>query len=126
MKQTRLVKILAAVFAMTLGTAVAQQTRTFDSSTVSDTGTITAYAPGSDYIAFLSDMDTAPERYYLTKNTTILDPGGRVVTWSAIRPDMPAIVYHEKQGDRVIVRKILLRRPGTAYERTTTTTTKQP
>jgi hypothetical protein len=126
MKQTRLVKMLAVAFGMTLGTAVAQQTTTFDSNTVSDTGTITAYAPGSDYIAFQADMDKTPERFYLTKNTTILDPGGRVVTWSALGPNLPAIVYHEREGNRLVVRKILLRRPGTVYERKTTTSTDEP
>jgi hypothetical protein len=126
MKQTRLLKMLAVAFAMTLGTAVAQQTKTFDSNTVSDRGTITAYAPGSDYIAFQRDMDKTPERYYLTKNTTILDPGGRVVTWSALHSDLPATVYHEREGNRLVVRKILLRKPGTVYERKTITSPKEP
>jgi hypothetical protein len=142
MKQIRLVKILAAVFAVTVGTAVAQQTttttssvdpvtgtKTTESSTVTSQGTIVNYAPSSDYITFRSTTETAPIRYYYDKTTTILDPEGRTVTWSAVRPDEPATVYYVRDGDRMIVRKIILSKPGTVYERketTTTTTTTKP
>jgi hypothetical protein len=142
MKQIRLVKILAAVFAVTVGTAVAQQTtttttsvdpvtgtKTTESSTVTSQGTIVNYAPSSDYITFRSTTETAPIRYYYDKTTTILDPEGRTVTWSAVRPDEPATVYYVRDGDRMIVRKIFLCKPGTVYEKketTTTTTTTKP
>jgi hypothetical protein len=142
MKQIRLVKILAAVLAVTVGTAVAQQTtttttsvdpvtgtKTTESSTVTSQGTIVNYAPSSDYITFRSTTETAPIRYYYDKTTTILDPEGRTVTWSAVRPDEPATVYYVRDGDRMIVRKIILSKPGTVYEKketTTTTTTTKP
>jgi hypothetical protein len=61
------------------------------------------------------------------KTTTILDPEGHVVTWSAVRPDLPATVYYVRQGDRMIVQKIVLTKPATIYEkRETTTTTTRP
>ena len=142
MKQMRLVKMWAAVLAVTVGTAVAQDrtittttanpvtgTTTTESSTVSSQGTITTYAPGTDYITFQTQTDAAPIRYYYDKSTTILDPEGRTVTWSAIRPEEPATVYYVRNGDRMIVRKIILSRPGTVYEKretTTTTTTTRP
>jgi hypothetical protein len=142
MKQMRLLKILLAAFALTLSTAVAQQTTTTttttnpltgttttESSTVTSQGTILGYTPASDYITFRTTTDTAPSRYYYTKATTILDPEGRVVTWSAIRPDLPATVYYVQEGGRMLVRKIVLSRPGTVYEKketTTTTTTERP
>jgi len=67
-------------------------------------------------------------RYYYNKSTTILDPEGRTVTWSAIRPDLPATFYYVKDGDRMIVRKIVLTKPAATYEKkeSTTTTTTQP
>jgi hypothetical protein len=34
--------------------------------------------------------DAEPVKYYYTKSTTIVDPTGRTVEWSAVRPDMPA------------------------------------
>jgi len=140
MKQTRLVKMLAAgaAFAVALGMAFAQETTTTTTtnpvtgatteSTTTSTGTITTYTPGSDYVTFRSTTDTAPVRYYYTKSTTILDPEGRTVTWSAIRPDLPATFYYVKEGDRMIVRKIVLTQPAATYEKkeSTTTTTTQP
>ena len=141
MKQTRLVKILAggAACAAALGIALAQETTTTtttrdaatgttttESATTTSTGTITAYTPDSDYMMFRSSTATAPVRYYYTKDTTILDPEGHTVAWSAIRPDMPATVYYTNVGDRVVVRKVVLSQPTTVYkkEETTTTTTK--
>jgi hypothetical protein len=141
MKQTRLVKILAAGVACgtALGIALAQETTTTttttnpvtgttttESATTTSTGTIAAYTPDSDYIMFRASTATAPVRYYYTKDTTILDPEGHTVTWSAIRPDMPATVYYTNVGDRVVVRKVVLSQPTTVYEKkeTTTTTTK--
>ena len=140
MKETRLVKMLAAgaVFAVALGMAFAQETTTTTTtnpatgatteSTTTSTGTITTYTPSSDYITFRSTTDTAPVRYYYNKSTTILDPEGRTVTWSAIRPDLPATFYYVKEGDRMIVRKIVLTQPAATYEKkeSTTTTTTQP
>jgi hypothetical protein len=142
MKQTRLVKILAAgaAGAVALSTVWAQEsttttssstnpvtgTTTTASSTTTSAGTITAYSPGSDYITFRSTTDTAPVKYYYTKNTTILDPEGRTVEWSAIRPDLPATVYYVKEGDRVVARKIVLSQPVIQKKETTTTTTTQP
>jgi hypothetical protein len=132
MKQTRLVKILVAGVACVgaLGIALAQETTTTttttESATTTSTGTITAYTPDSDYIMFRSSAAAAPVRYYYTKDTTILDPEGHTVAWSAIRPDLPATVYYTNVGDRVVVRKVVLSQPPTIYEKkeTTTTTTK--
>ncbi len=143
MKQMTLVKILLAAFTVTLTTAVAQQTTTTttttnpvtgttttESSTVTSQGTILGYAPAADYITFRTTTDAAPIRYYYTKETTILDPEGRAATWSAVRPESPATVYYVRDGDRFLVRKIVLSRPGTVYEKkettTTTTTTERP
>src|SRR6266704_4081433 len=140
MKQTRLVKILAAgvACAAAFGIALAQETTTTttttdpvtgttttESATTTSTGTIVTYAPDSDYITFRTAPDAAPVRYYYTTDTTILDPEGHSVAWSAIRPDIPATVYYTTVGDRVIVRKIVLAQPATIYkkEETTTTTT---
>ena len=138
MKQTRLVKILAggAACAAAFGIALAQETTTTtttrdpvtattttESATTTSTGTIAAYTPDSDYIMFRTSTAAAPVRYYYTKDTTILDPEGHTVAWSAIRPDMPATVYYTNVGDRVVVRKVVLSQPATVYEKKETTTT---
>ena len=140
MKETRLVKMLVvgAACAAALSLALAQETTTSTttnaatgttttSSTTTSTGTITAYTPDSDYITFRTTTDTAPVRYYYSKDTTILDPEGNTVTWSAVRPDLPATVYYVREGDRMIARKIVLSKPTVIEKKeTTTTTTSKP
>jgi hypothetical protein len=141
MKQTRLLKIFGVVFGLGLMTALAQQTTTStttvnpatgttttESTTTTATGTITTYTPGTDYVTFRAGTTGAPVRYYYTKDTTILDPEGHVVTWSAVRPDLPATFYYVREGDRMLVRKIVLSKPTVIEkkETTTTTTTERP
>ena len=137
MKETTLAKILAVACGLGLVTAVAQTSTTVttkdaatgtavtETSTTTSTGTISTYTPGTDYITFRSSTDTAPVRYYYTKETTVLDPEGRVVTWSAVRPDLPATVYYVREADRMLVRKIVLSKPTVVEKETTTTTTTQ-
>src|SRR5437763_2184055 len=138
MKQTRLVKILAAgvACAAAFGIDLAQETTTTTttdpvtgtttSATTTTTGTIAAYTPDSDYFTFRTSPDVSPVRYYYTKETTILDSEGHTMAWYAIRPDIPATVYYTNEGDRVVVRKVILSQPPAVYEtkETTTTTTK--
>src|SRR5213595_1647376 len=140
MKQTRLVKILTTgvLCAAALGSALAQEstttttvdpvTGTTTTATTSTAGTIVNYTTDSDYIMFRTAPEAAPVRYYYTPETTILDPEGHTVTWSAVRPDMPATVYYTNVGDRVVVRKVVLSQPAAVikHEETTTTTTTNP
>src|SRR5262245_22379769 len=143
MKQIRLTKILAAslLCAASLGVAFAQTTTTTTSTdpvtgttttqqtTTSAAGSIVTYTPDSDYFMFRTASGAAPVRYYYTKDTTVVDPAGRIVTLSAIRPDMPATVYYSTVGDRVVVRKVVLAAepaPVIRHEETTTTTTTRP
>jgi len=136
MKETTLAKILAAACGLGLATALAQTSTTVtttkdaaagdeitETSTTSNTGTITTYTPGTDYITFRTSVEPTPVRYYYSKNTTIVDPEGHVVTWSAVRPDLPATVYYVREGNRMIVRKIVLNKPVLIQKETTTTTT---
>ena len=90
MKQTRLVKILAAgaACAAAFGLALAQDTSTTtttegstgvsttSTSTINGSGTITSYTPGSDYIMFRTEASAEPVKYYYSKNTTVVDREG--------------------------------------------------
>ncbi len=103
------------------GTTTTQQT------TTSAAGNIVTYTPESDYFTFRTAPDVAPVRYYYTKETSVVDPEGRVVSWSAVRPDLPATIYYTNVGDRVVVRKVVLAKPVVVkHEETTTTTTTRP
>ena len=144
MKQNRLTTLLAAgaVSAIALTTAFAQtsstttttkstdpatavtsSSSTTSTSTVDGSGMITTYTPGSDYISLRTETSSAPVKYYYTKSTTIVDPEGKTVEWSMLKPDMPVKYTYVKDGDRMVVSKITLQKPVSYYEKTTTTTT---
>jgi hypothetical protein len=140
MKQNRLTTLLAAgaVSAIALTTAFAQtsatttttnpavtssSSTTVSTSTVDGSGTITTYTPGSDYISFRTETSSAPVKYYYTKTTTIVDPEGKTVEWSMLKPDMPVKYTYIKDGDRMVISKITLTKPVSYYEKETTTTT---
>ncbi|MEP6603736.1 MAG: hypothetical protein ABJB69_07310 [Spartobacteria bacterium] len=145
MKHTRLMKLLAAsaAGAVALSTAFAQtestttttsagaageSESTTSTSTMNGSGTITTYTPGSDYISFKTETSTAPVKYYYTKKTVLMDPEGKTVEWSALKPDMPVTYTYVKEGDRMVVSKVTLAKPVSYYEKkeTTTTTTTKP
>ena len=138
MKQNTSTKLLAAgaACALALGTALAQETSTTvtsggstavsattSTSSMDGTGIITAYTPSSDYITFRTETAAEPVRYYVTKETTVVDPTGAPVELSMLRPDMPVHYSYVKQGDRMIVTKVTLEKPVSYYKKETTTTT---
>jgi hypothetical protein len=96
---------------------------TTTTNNLNGTGVITAYTPGSDYITFRSETSAEPVRYYYTKRTTVVDPEGRAVEWSALRPDMPVRYTYVREGDRMVISKVTLEKPLSYYEKETTTTT---
>jgi len=128
--------------ATAVATALAQQTTTTtttadpvtgttttQATTTNSAGTIVTYTPDSDHFMFRTAPNVAPVRYYYTRDTAIVDPEGHTVSWSAIRPDMPATIYYTNVGDRVVVRKVVLSQPHAVIkheETTTTTTTTKP
>jgi hypothetical protein len=135
MKQTRLVKILAAAaacvaaFSLALAqdtsttTTTAGSTEASSTSTLNGSGTITTYTPGSDYIMFRTEASAEPVKYYYSKNTTVVDPEGKTVEWSALRPDMPVTYTYTRDGDRMVITKMTLTKPLSYYEKKETTTT---
>jgi hypothetical protein len=138
MKQTTLVKLLAggAACAVALSTAFAQESSTTtttagstgvsattSTSSLNGSGTITTYTPGSDVITFRSETSAEPVKYYYTKSTTIVDPEGKTVEWSVLKPDMPVTYTYVKEGDRMVITKVTLTKPLSYYKKETTTTT---
>lgn len=98
-------------------------TEVTETSTTSASGTITTYTPGSDSLMLRAGTTGAPVRYYYTNDTHVFDPEGHPVSWSVVRPDIPATVYYVREGDRMIVRKVVLTKPAVVEKETTTTTT---
>ena len=136
MKDNRLIKLLATgaagilavstVFAQTESTTTTTDGRgnsVTTTRTVDGTGVVSAYTPGQDYVTFRSETDTAPVRYYYTKRTTLVDPEGRTVEWSALRPEMPVRYTYVNEGGRMVVSKVTVLKPVSVIEKETTTTT---
>ena len=139
MKQNTFTKILAVgvAGAFALGTAFAQDSSTTvtttagatgvststSTSTMDGTGTITAFTPSSDFITFRTQTSTEPVKYYFSKQTTVVDPEGKTVEMSMLRPDMPVRYTYTKDGDRMIITKVTLEKPISYYKKETTTTT---
>ena len=136
MKHTKLVKMLAAgaagavalstvAFAQesstTVSTTAGGGVSTTSTSTSNGTGMITTYTP--DSIMVRSETSQEPVKYYYTKSTTVVDPEGHSVAWTAIRPDMPVTYTYVKEGDRMVVSKVTLQKPLSFYEKKETTTT---
>lgn len=111
----------------TVTTDAAGVTRsTTTTTTLNGSGVVTAYTPGSDYITFRGEADAAPVKYYYTKATHLVDPEGRTVEWSTLRPDMPVNYTYVREGDRMIITKVTLQKPVVVEKTTTTTTTTRP
>ncbi len=106
----------------TTGTGVASSSSTTTTTTTSP-GVITAFTPGSEFITFRTETSKEPVKYYYSKTTTVVDPTGATVAIDQLRPDMPATVYYAKEGDRMVVSKIVLTKPIATYEKKETTTT---
>jgi hypothetical protein len=138
MKDNTLAKIFAisAAGAITVSAALAQTTTTVTTDAgpvtagvTTRTGSFVTYTPGDEYFTFRTAPAAEPVRYYYTRETTFVDPTGRTVEVSDIRPDLPATVYYVNEGNRMIVRKVMLSRPASAViekKETTTTTTTTP
>ena len=140
MKQTRLIKMLVggAACAVALTSVLAQESSTTTTttagaagvtssssttSTTSGAGTITAYTPGSDYITFRTETSTEPVKYYYTKKTVVVDADGKTVEWKALRPDLPVRYEYVKDGDRMVVSRVVVTKPLATFEKRETTTT---
>src|SRR5437763_9263122 len=129
MKDNRLTKMLAigAACVLAASAAVAQTTTSVGANVgpvrvglTTSTGAFAA-APAGDYFTFRTGT-AEPVRYYYSKDTTVVDPEGHVVAWTDVRPDMPATVEYIQEGDRMIVKLVVVTKPVVA-EKTKTTTT---
>ena len=130
MKENRLAKIFAigTACALAASAAIAQTTTSVGANVgpvgvgmTTSNGAFTA-APAGDYFTFRAGT-AAPVRYYYSPDTVVVDPVGQTVRWTDIRPDMPATIHYVKEGDRMIVKRVVLSKPVTVEKTTTTTTT---
>ena len=128
--------VLAAVTLQPLafGQASVTQTTTSDgraavTQTTTSDGTISEFSPDSDSVVIHSEGSASPLRYSYSKSTTIVDESGNPVDVSVVKSGVPVQVYYDRDGDRMIARRIIVHRriheeaPAVTEHRDTTTTT---
>ena len=108
-------------------------------------GAFTEYVPGSQTVIVRGETSTAPLRYSVTKQTTIVDEAGSPITLERIPVGAPLSVHYTGTGDRLVASRIIVQKPVvttttapvttrevtttapvTTREATTTTTVTQP
>jgi hypothetical protein len=113
-------KIGAALLAVGIciwSTEVRAQTTT----TVTTTrGAFTEYAPGSETMVVRTETSSAPLRYVVTKQTTIVDESGAPVAIERISPGSPLSIQYSGTGDHLVASRIIVQRPATVTAPVTT------
>lgn len=136
--KTNITKIGAALLAIGLclasTTAFAQTTTTVTTTN----GAFTEYVPSSETVVVRTETSSAPLRYTVTKQTTIVDEAGAPVTVERISPGSQLAIDYSGSGERLVASRIVVRKPATVTapvttapvvtekQTTTTTTTTQP
>ncbi|HEY0368711.1 MAG TPA: hypothetical protein VGC85_03870, partial [Chthoniobacterales bacterium] len=60
---------------------------------------------------------------HYSKSVSVVDPTGATVDMSLLRPDLPVRYTYVKEGDRMVISKIIVQRPVAEIRKETTTTT---
>ncbi len=71
-------------------------------------GTISDFSP--DALVIRSETATAPTRYVVSKEVTYVDDAGAPVSMELVKSGLPVTVHYVKEGDRMIARKVVVRR----------------
>ena len=85
------------------GTSGATETTT---TTTESTGTVTDFTPGQMMV--LRTEAGEPMRYKFSKTVTYMTPDGRVIEASKIRKDSKVRVHYIKQGNDMLVDKVIV------------------
>ena len=120
---TKITKIGAALLAIGLCVwstqAYAQATTT---TVTTSKGAFTEYVPGSETVVVKGETNAAPLRYVVTKQTTVVDESGAPVALERISAGSPLSIQYTGTGDRLVASRIIVQKPVTTQETTTTTT----
>jgi len=100
--------------------AFAQSTTT---TVTTSRGAFTEYVPGSETMVVRSETGTAPLRYVVNKQTTIVDEAGAPVAIERISPGSPVSIQYSGTGDRLVASRIVVQRPATSTTVTAPVTT---
>jgi hypothetical protein len=94
-------------------TASLAETVTTTEKTTTYSGVVSEINPTTSTIILKSEKAPAPVTYNYTKETTFVDAQGKVVSYETIR-NLPVTVEYSKDGDRTIVRRVIVTKTGPA------------
>lgn len=112
--------VLGVLGSVSLGSAETAVTTTEKTTTYS--GVVSEINPTTSTIILKSETAPAPVTYNITKETVFVDGQGKVVTYETVK-NSPVTVEYVKEGDRTIVNRVVMTKPGSAMKETTTTHT---
>ena len=82
-------------------------------TTVSTTkGAFTEYVPGSETMVVRTETSSAPLRYVVSKQTTIVDESGAPVAIERISPGSPLSIQYTGTGEHLVASRIVVQRPA--------------
>jgi hypothetical protein len=90
----------------TVATGTNGTTETTTTTTTESTGTVTEYSPGEMIV--LKTEAVEPVRYKFSKQVTYVTSDGRVIEPSKIRKDSKVQVHYIKDGDDMMVDKVIV------------------
>jgi len=124
--------IVSTLTALAIAVAAsAEMTQETTTTTTTYRGTVSSVSPSSSTIILKSDAASdGPTKYVYSERTSWVDAAGNTVTRESVQ-NQPVTIYYEKQGDQLVVSKVVMQKslPAPRVEKktsTTTTTTTEP
>jgi hypothetical protein len=75
-------------------------------------GAFTEYVPGSETMVVRTETSSAPLRYVVSKQTTIVDESGAPVAIERISPGSPLSIQYTGSGEHLVASRIVVQRPA--------------
>jgi hypothetical protein len=84
-------------------------------------GAFTEYVPGSETMVVRTEKSSAPLRYVVSKQTTIVDESGAPVAIERISPGSPLSIQYTGTGEHLVASRIVVQRPAEVIAEPATT-----
>ena len=112
-------KIAVALLAVGICTT---EVRAQATTTVTTTkGAFTEYVPGSETMVVRTETSSAPLRYVVSKQTTIVDESGAPVAIERISPGSPLSIQYTGTGEQLVASRIVVQKPAAVTTEPVTT-----
>jgi hypothetical protein len=134
---TNIRKIGIALLAIGLCIWTTQAFAQTNTTVTTTNGAFTEYVPGSETVVVRSETNSAPLRYVVTKQTTVVDETGAPVALERIPAGSPLSVQYTGTGEPLVASRIVVQKaaavnapvttaPVATQDTATTTTTTRP